>query len=324
LLHNTQMLFGVAASTNNSLITQFFNRSATSGASTNYGSLGITGQSNALFFNGTNTITTAHNTLDDGSGNMTLSTSNGGGTATTPLWITNASVAAGGAVYMEIGQAQSSDNCGVFGFLKSATLGASTATMTAYGSLNSLQVAGNGRIFTANSTLDNGSGAATFAGSVTLSNNQLVNSSGNAITLPSSAGTLALAGGTLGYLYATISGGNTLVTFPMANVHSGNGLTYNGSGQVMANPGTYLCTICITGSVSNGTTVQCTSTVNSSFATYTPQTWTFINSSSSTQNITTTIQQMMVVNTACLCTWGPNTTAFASSVAGTIQIQQLY
>jgi hypothetical protein len=131
---------------------------------------------NSLQLMGTSgTVTTKNNTLDDGTGNMKV-----GGQY--PFLLSSAGMSANqnrswGALV------QYNEGIGIQGFKNAGAtsnpiFGVSTNDSVGYFSVNN-----GGSVTTKNNTLDNGSGGATFANSISVVNELAVNSSGDAILL---------------------------------------------------------------------------------------------------------------------------------------------
>ena len=98
-----------------------------------------------------------------------------------------------------IGKSAATGQCASLTFGYNYT-GSGTGTASSTNSLaigiyggKTLNIAGTGKVYTTGgNVLDDGAGNATVATALTITGNTLVNGSGNSITLPSSAGTLAL------------------------------------------------------------------------------------------------------------------------------------
>ena len=111
----------------------------------------------------------ARSTLDDGFGNTTLASTNGGSTASAPLFVQYGALAAGSNLYIELGKAQTSNQAAAFGFSNTATPALNTATMSVFGG-PLLSINGNGLVSTPHNTLDDGGGSITALGTLTLGN----------------------------------------------------------------------------------------------------------------------------------------------------------
>ena len=138
-------------------------------------------------------VTTKNNTLDDGTGASTFKTT--ATTNATAMSILTPNLVAGNAMGISLGVNSTANNTGFVGFTYGAS-GSSTLNF-AYlqcGSAN-LNVYPTGAVTTPNNQLDSGpAGNATFLGSVTVTSNKLINSSGTVYTLPTgTSGALALA-----------------------------------------------------------------------------------------------------------------------------------
>ena len=111
----------------------------------------------------------ARSILDDGFGNTTLASTNGGSTASAPLFVQYGALAAGSNLYIELGKAQTSNQAAAFGFSNTATPALNTATMSVFGG-PLLSINGNGLVSTPHNTLDDGGGSITALGTLTLGN----------------------------------------------------------------------------------------------------------------------------------------------------------
>ena len=148
-----------------------------------------------LYLSGANQpgVFSKNNTLDDGTGASTFKTT--ATTNATAMSILTPNLVAGNAMGISLGVNSIADNTGFVGFTYGAS-GSSTLNF-AYlqcGSAN-LNVYPTGAVTTPNNQLDSGpAGNATFLGSVTVTSNKLINSSGTVYTLPTgTSGALAPA-----------------------------------------------------------------------------------------------------------------------------------
>jgi len=117
----------------------------------------------------------------------------------------------------------------------------------------------NGNVVTTtNNTLDNGSGAATIAGNLTVTSNTLVNSVGDDITLPATSGTIALT-------HNYFMGSATSTTF--TGVFS-RGITSSGVTITIPASTTYSVQMQCSGEVATTVTASISPTIASSITTY--------------------------------------------------------
>lgn len=140
------------------------------------------------------TVTTKNNTLDDGTGQMALTLTQTG-SSLTDFTMYKPNILPGNFVQFSFGQSVNPNDSGQFQYYYqgSGSTNNQLAIKLASGS-NALTITGNGVIETNSNVLDNGTGAATFASTVTVGGNAVLTSGGAAtLTLPSTTGTLALA-----------------------------------------------------------------------------------------------------------------------------------
>ena len=114
-------------------------------------------------------VLTLHNVLDDGSGNMTLN-NNSTNSVSMPLQLYQASIPVGGYTQLIVGQANNTNQAGILRF---NNVGASTSTnnvsLQVAGGSQYISVAGGGTVKTLNNTLDDGSGNASYMGTLSTS-----------------------------------------------------------------------------------------------------------------------------------------------------------
>lgn len=169
------------------------------GATTAIASLGASGTTNFIQVDGSNNhVNTANVTVDDGTGALSANTI----TSSSNLTVSSGNTAllgypnSGTASKFQIGSnSDMNGNYYAMGIAVPATAGYSPLGIYGGGGASAVkwfQVGNDSSTSTKNNVLDNGSGAATIAGNLTVSNNTLKNSSGNSITLPAAIGTLAL------------------------------------------------------------------------------------------------------------------------------------
>lgn len=163
--------------------------------------------------------------------------------------------------------------------------------------VTSFRVSGAGEVQTLNNILDN-AGAASFLGSVTLSNNTLVNSTANNITLPSSAGTLALTSqipASTNNIYAA-SFTTASSPVPLTQLQASSGwVTAGGSSIDIPSTGDYQVTISVTANVAATTacSVQINATAGITFGG--SSTCNAYNAQASTQLLTLTFSTILRV-----------------------------
>ena len=128
----------------------------------------------AVSFSGA--VSSRRNTLDDGSGNLTTSSTSNGGFCASFL---QASATGSANTNVAFGRALSTNNSGVLNYIATGSYlaGSATATtvpyagMSLYGGNNFVYGDGSARCFTVNSTLDDSTGNASFAGTLTAAGN---------------------------------------------------------------------------------------------------------------------------------------------------------
>jgi hypothetical protein len=146
------------------------------------------------------------NTLDDGSGNMSISgtfTSTVPGSGSTQPWnLFQPALSTTNSNYLIFGKSNTVNGSAVLQFnYSSASTSASSFNLGVNGAVNALKVNGTGAAFTMNSTLDDGSGNSSFGG---LLNAQYANFSGNSNgTFPTFSSSNNLA---MGYVAANSTG----------------------------------------------------------------------------------------------------------------------
>lgn len=120
-----------------------------------------------------------------------------------------------------------------------------TAGLTVGGPVQLGQVGGGYAVKTGLSTLDDSQGNATLAGHLQLNNNTLLNSAGNAISLPSSAGTLALTSqvgiNAFWYQAYTVNASGVLSSqYTTYSPDNGASCSMSGNQMAFSVPGVYL------------------------------------------------------------------------------------
>ena len=242
------LLVGATSGTNSNIQVQSQNSawqliangssSASPSASNTFSFYNNASSNNPFAVNQLGKVYTPNNILDDGSGNASISG-------------TNASYGSPVFQAMVPTLQTSPTNYGVSAFVgKSATVGqcanltfgynytgSGTGTASSTNSLSlgiyggkALNINGVGKVYTTGGNiLDDGAGNATVATALTITGNTLVNSSGNSITLPSTAGTLVVNG------QSSLSVGSFSATSVSSSSISTSGQLTAGGGLYCAN-----------------------------------------------------------------------------------------